>query len=149
MAARILLTDDNDVLRRTLKTLIETRADWQVCGEAPNGRAALEQSGQLKPDLIILDFAMPEMDGLKAAREIFSAFPEVPILLYTDHAFSPEAKLEARKHGVRDVINKGTAPQHLLSVVEALLHHKLPAGLEPAPPETLPNLQTAQAALEQ
>lgn len=118
---RILIAGDHSLMRTTLKALLETHADWHVSAEAASGAEAVRKAAELKPDLIVLDFAMPEMDGLQAAREIFSASPELPILIYTACAFTPEAKLEARKIGVRDVINKEASLDQLISVVEALL----------------------------
>ena len=106
-----------------LRTLLETHADWQVGAEAVNGLEAVQKAADLKPDLIILDLAMPEMDGLHAAREILSNTPAVPILLHTNHAFSSLA-LEAKKNGIREVINKSISEQELVSAVEALLHER-------------------------
>jgi DNA-binding NarL/FixJ family response regulator len=121
LPARILIADDSTVLRRTLRALLESYPDWQVCGEAETGEDAVKKTAELKPDLIILDFAMPEKDGLQATRDICSAYPQVPVLIYTDYAFSPDAKLEARKQGAREVINKGTSPDQLIDTVKALL----------------------------
>ncbi len=104
-----------------LKTLLETHADWEVCAEASNGIEAAQKAAELKPDIIILDLAMPEMDGLHAAREILSNNPAVPILLHTNHAFSSLA-LEAKKNGIREVINKTAPEQELISAVESLLN---------------------------
>ena len=106
-----------------LRALLETHADWQVCGEAANGLEAVQKAAELKPDVIILDLAMPEMDGLHAAREILSNFPTLPILLHTNHAFSTLA-LEAKKNGIRGVINKSVSEQELISAVEALLNER-------------------------
>jgi DNA-binding NarL/FixJ family response regulator len=117
---RILIADDQELVRRMLRTLLETRPDWQVCAEAANGVEAVQKAAELKPDVIILDLAMPEMDGLHAAREILSNAPQVPILLHTNHAFSSLA-LEAKKNGIREVINKSTSERELISAVESLL----------------------------
>jgi DNA-binding NarL/FixJ family response regulator len=133
-----MIADDKAIIRDTLRSLIETRADWQVCGEATSGRQAVEQAAELKPDMIILDLEMPGRDGLQAARDIVSAFPDVPILLYTACAFSPEAKLEARKCGVRDVINKGASPEQLMGAIESLLTPKTRSAAEEAQPASLP-----------
>ncbi len=133
-----MIADDNAVVRRTLRAVIESCAEWQVCGEATNGREAVDQTAELKPDMIILDFAMPEMDGLQTAREVSSRFPEVPILLYTDYSISPEAKIEARKCGVRDVINKGSAPEQLIGALESLLTQKKQPAAEETQPAALP-----------
>jgi two-component system chemotaxis response regulator CheY len=109
------------MVRKMLRALLETHADWQVCAEAANGLEAVQKAAELKPDAIILDLAMPEMDGLHAAREILSNSPAVPILLHTNHAFSTLA-LEAKKNGIREVINKSGSEQELISAVEALLN---------------------------
>jgi DNA-binding NarL/FixJ family response regulator len=106
-----------------LRRLLETQAGWQVCAEAANGLEAVQKAAELKPDVIILDLAMPEMDGLHAAREILSNTPAVPILLHTNHAFSSLA-LEAKKNGIREVINKSISEQELVSAVEALLNER-------------------------
>jgi DNA-binding NarL/FixJ family response regulator len=118
---RILIADDQELVRKMLKTLLETHAEWQVCAEAANGLEAAQKAAELKPDIIILDLAMPEMDGLHAAREILSNNPAVPILLHTNHAFSSLA-LEAKKNGIREVLNKSASEQELITVVESLLN---------------------------
>lgn len=125
MLLRILIADDHTVLRTTLKTVLETHADWQVCGEAANGLEAVQKAADLKPDVIILDLAMPKMDGLQAASQISTAFPHLPILIYTNYDLSREAKLGARKHGVRQVINKGASPGLLVKAIAALQNDKL------------------------
>jgi len=122
---RILIADDHTVLRTTLKTVLETHAGWQVCGEAANGLEAVQKAAELKPDVIILDLAMPKLDGLQAASQISTAFPHLPILIYTNYTLPREAKLEARKHGVRQVINKGAAPDLLVKALVALQNDKL------------------------
>jgi DNA-binding NarL/FixJ family response regulator len=118
---RILIADDQELVRKMLKTLLETHAEWQVCAEAANGLEAAQKAAELKPDIIILDLAMPEMDGLHAAREILANTPAVPILLHTNHAFSSLA-LEAKKNGIREVLNKSASEQELITVVESLLN---------------------------
>ena len=70
MTHSILIVDDNPVIRRTLRSCFLQSVDWQVCGEAANGRDAVEKAQHLKPDLIILDLSMPVMNGLQAAREL-------------------------------------------------------------------------------
>ena len=104
-----------------LKTLLESHADWQVCAEAANGVEAAQKAAELNPDIIILDLAMPEMDGLRAAREILANTPDVPILLHTNHAFSSLA-LEAKKNGIREVVNKSASEQELIGAVRSLLN---------------------------
>ena len=112
------------MVRKMLRALLETHADWQVCAEAANGLEAVQKAAELKPDAIILDLAMPEMDGLHAAREILSNSPTLPILLHTNHAFSTLA-LEAKKNGIREVINKSVSERELITAVEALLNERV------------------------
>lgn len=120
MPYKILIADDHSLVRKVLKTTLENHSDWQVCGQATNGLEAVQKAAELHPDLIILDFAMPVMDGLGAARRILSASPSVPILIFTNYYF-PSLVLEADSVGVRQVIDKGLAGNELLFAVETLL----------------------------
>lgn len=123
MAIRILIVDDHSVIRRLLRALLETRADWKVCGEAENGREAVTKAAELQPDLIILDLAMPVMDGLKAAREISKVMPAAAILMLTNHS-SPELELAAKKSGVREVVSKESSDEQLLDAAVTALRDK-------------------------
>ncbi len=120
MPYRILIADDHSLVRKVLKTTLENRSDWQVCGQATNGLEAVQKAAELHPDLIILDFAMPVMDGLGAARRILSASPSVPTLIFTNY-YLPTLLLEADSVGVRQVIDKGVAGNELLFAVESVL----------------------------
>ena len=120
MPYKILIADDHSLVRKVLKTTLENHSDWQVCGQATNGLEAVQKAAELHPDLIILDFAMPVMDGLGAARRILSASPSVPILIFTNYYF-PSLLVEAGSAGVRQVIDKGLAGNELLFAVESLL----------------------------
>jgi DNA-binding NarL/FixJ family response regulator len=117
---RILIADDHPAVRCVLRFLIESHLDWQVCGEAVNGFEAVIKVGELKPDLVILDLAMPVMDGVRAAREISNVAPGLPILMHTMHA-SPILTLEAKKYGVSKVVTKCESGENLLSAIEDLL----------------------------
>lgn len=121
---RILIADDQRPVRSALKALLEAHPDWQVCGEAATGLEAVQRTAELNPDLIILDVGMPKMDGLQAAREISSASPDVPIVIYTNYVFPPEAKLDAAKLGVRQVITKGAPGAQLVTAVETVLSQR-------------------------
>ena len=103
-----------------LKTLLEDHEGWQVCGEAANGLEAVEKTAELKPDLVILDLAMPVMDGMRAAREISSTFPSLPIVMHTNHDSSAVA-LEAENSGVRKFVSKGNFGGDLIRAIEILL----------------------------
>lgn len=88
MAARkrILVADDSSMVRKALCRLFANHATLEICDEAVDGRDAVEKARKHRPDLIILDLSMPEMDGLQAAKAIFKILPMVPILLFTIHA---------------------------------------------------------------
>lgn len=117
---RILIVDDSEVMRRTLRVALVNHSEWEVCGEASNGLEAIESAATLKPDLIILDLAMPVMDGLQAAREISSAAPLLPILMHTNYS-SEGVEIEAKKNGVRQVLRKGGGVNELLEAIATLL----------------------------
>jgi DNA-binding NarL/FixJ family response regulator len=102
---RILIVDDSPSIRRGLRTLLGLNSDWQVCGEAVNGADAVEKARQLAPDIILMDFSMPQMDGVQAAREIAKSGTGTPILLFTRN-LSPEIMELARNAGLRGAISK-------------------------------------------
>lgn len=119
MPSGILIVDDHELVRRALRTILEARLDC-VCAEAENGLQALEKVVEFKPNLVILDLAMPVLDGLSAARLISAVSADVPILLYTSHAFSG-LEAEAKKNGVLTVVNKTAPPDELVEFVRTLL----------------------------
>ena len=123
MAARILIADDDASIRRLLRRLLEEHSDWLVCGEAGNGREAIEQVGQLHPDVVILDLAMPLMNGLQAAQQIFATNPLVPMLLLTVQEVSTELAREARKVGFQGAVSKNTGTE-VVEGVENLLQER-------------------------
>jgi DNA-binding NarL/FixJ family response regulator len=108
-------------MRRCLRTLLEQQDAWKVCCEASNGLEAIEKARQAAPDLIVLDFRMPEMNGLDAAKEIRRQWPEVPILMVTLH-MSPQLEDQAKRIGIRGACDKGNI-QCVVEGVDALLHH--------------------------
>lgn len=117
MATRILIADDHEMMRRVLRNLINSHSDWQVCAEAKNGSEAVTQARELRPDLIVLDLAMPVMDGMKAAREITQSSPDARVIMFTLHA-SPEVEKQAKRVGVRQVVSKARDGVRLLKVME-------------------------------
>ena len=102
---RILVVDDSELMRRCLRMLLEQEDQWKVCSEAANGLEAIEKAQQSAPDVIVLDFQMPEMNGLDAAREIRRRDPNIPILMVTLH-MSPQLEQQARKVGIRGACDK-------------------------------------------
>lgn len=121
--AQILLADDNHVILQLLRRLIESHAGWQVCGEAATGQEALARAIELRPDLMVLDFAMPGLNGLQVAEQISRACPNLPIILHTIHDF-PEMIAEAKRVGIREVVSKGDTAARLLDTMESLLPEK-------------------------
>jgi DNA-binding NarL/FixJ family response regulator len=118
---RILVVDDSELMRRSLRKLLEQRDEWSVCSEAANGREAIEKAQQSSPDVIVLDFQMPEMNGLDAAREIRRRSPQIPILMVTLH-MSPQLAQQARTIGIRGACDKNDVGC-LVDAVDTLLHH--------------------------
>jgi DNA-binding NarL/FixJ family response regulator len=103
---RILVADDSPAIRRCLRGLLDQHDDWRVCDEASNGKEAVERFREAKPDLIVIDFQMPEMNGMDAARHIVELSPKTPILMVTIH-LSKQLTEEARKVGIRGACAKG------------------------------------------
>jgi len=120
---RILIVDDSTVVRQQLRKLIEMHPDWQVCGEAVDGEDGVEKAQQLVPDLIILDFAMPGMNGLQAAHEIGRSLPNTPILLFTMF-LSSELVQDARNCGIRGAVAKTEVGRDLVPCIEAVLRQE-------------------------
>jgi len=89
---RILLVDDNPAVRRYLRAILEQQESWQVCGEARTGAEALCQVLEAPPDLIVLDYQMPDLNGVDVAKQIFELFPKIPILMVTLHLSSQLAE---------------------------------------------------------
>jgi DNA-binding NarL/FixJ family response regulator len=120
MPIRILIADDDSPIRRLLRRLIEEHSNWEVCGEAVNGAEAVEKTEELSPDLVVLDLAMPQMNGLQAAREISKAAPRLPMLLLTVQQVSQELVHEARNAGFQGAVSKSTGSE-VVKGVETLL----------------------------
>src|ERR1700736_2557455 len=99
-AFRILVADDHPVFRFGLCSLLGSHEGWEVCGEAADGRDAVEKCAQLKPDLLILDICMPKLNGVDAARQILKSNPVQRILVLTDVNSGPNLR-DDRKTGVR------------------------------------------------
>jgi DNA-binding NarL/FixJ family response regulator len=120
---RILVADDHDLLRRGVKTLLESHSGWEVCGEATTGREAVTKYEQLKPDVVILDIGMPDLNGLEAARRIRTASANSEILILSVH-HSDQLIREIVDAGIRGYIVKSDSDRDLIIAVEALANHK-------------------------
>lgn len=118
----VLLVDDNTTFRHALKDIIEGQDDWRVCAEAQDGVEAVQSFRQHIPDIVVLDFQMPRMNGLEAAREMRRQCPVVPILMVTMF-LSPQLIREAMNVGVKGACAK-TDPTCVVEAVEALLEDR-------------------------
>ena len=112
---RILVVDDNPSVRHYLRAILEQQTSWRVCAEARTGAEALHKVLEAPPDLILLDYQMPDLNGVDIARQICELFPKIPILMVTLH-LSKQLAEAARLAGVRGACAK----QDIGSVVEAV-----------------------------
>ena len=118
MPKRILIADDHQSVLRRVRAMLDSQPTWEVCGEAVNGREAVAKAVQLKPDLVVLDFAMPQLDGLKTASEIHELLPEVPIVMLT--LYAEQVKQEVQKHGISWLVDKAESGALVTAVRELL-----------------------------
>lgn len=116
---RILIADDNALIRRALHQVLEQQEGWKVCSEAQDGLEAVEQAKRFKPDFVLLDLAMPHMSGLQAAARIAGLLPNTPMVMLTLYD-SPLVRAEARNVGILQVIPK-TDGQSLVATINAVL----------------------------
>ncbi len=123
MPIRILIADDDSTIRRLLRRLLEDHPNWEVCGEAVNGADAVAKIEHLAPDLAVLDLGMPQMNGLQAAREIYKAHPQIPLILLTVQEVSHQLAEEAESAGFRGAVSKSTG-REVVEGVEALLRNE-------------------------
>jgi DNA-binding NarL/FixJ family response regulator len=120
---RILIADDHEVVRHGVRALLQGHAGWEICGEAIDGRDAVDKAAQLKPDLVILDIGMPNLNGLDAARQILRAEPQTRVLVLTIDE-SEQVMREVLSTGARGFLLKSDAARDLVAAVEALEHHR-------------------------
>ena len=120
---RILIADDHEVARRGIRSLLESHPGWEVCAEAKDGRDAVELATSTKPDLVLLDIGMPNLNGLEAARQILATSPNAAILILTMHD-SDNVIREVLRAGARGFLLKSDAGRDLVAAVEALESQK-------------------------
>jgi DNA-binding NarL/FixJ family response regulator len=125
---RILIVDDGEEVRQVMRAVFEARTNYQICGEASNGAEAVEKALELKPDLLLLDVAMPMLNGIEVASVLAGSMPQMPIVLYTMYNEMLGLSL-ASAVGAKAVISKADGISKLLECVQNLLEPKM----EPAP----------------
>lgn len=119
---RILIADDHDLMRRGVKTLLGSHAGWEICGEAKTGREAVTKAEQLRPDILVLDISMPDLNGIEAARRIRKASSSTEILILSSH-YSDHLVRESVDAGVRGYILKSDSDRDLIIAIETLAKH--------------------------
>jgi len=121
---RILIADDHEIVRHGVRAMLEAHADLEVCGESANGREAVAEVARLKPHLVVMDIAMPEMNGLEATRQILKDNPTIEVLILTMHE-SEELVRNVLAAGARGYVLKSDVTESLLSAVRALARHQV------------------------
>jgi DNA-binding NarL/FixJ family response regulator len=120
MAKTILIVDDNAYIRLGLCELFKRESDFEVCGEAENGKEAIAKALDLHPDLIVLDLSMPVMNGLEAARQLKRLMPDVPLIMYS--LFGDIVEEQARLAGISELISKSQPAAILIKKARSLLY---------------------------
>jgi DNA-binding NarL/FixJ family response regulator len=121
--ASILLADDHEVVRRGVRALLEAKRGFVICGEARNGREAVDMAVQHNPDVVVLDISLPALNGVDATRQIRKVAPKSEILIFTMHD-SEEIIREALGAGARGCLLKSEADSQIVSAVDALARHR-------------------------
>jgi DNA-binding NarL/FixJ family response regulator len=120
---RVLIADDHRIIRRSISSLLQSRTDIQVCGEASNGEEAVSKAQLLKPDLLILDISLPDSNGWEVAIAIKKLLPEIPILLLSAHG-GEQLGEEVKRRGLQGFVSKNDAATTLLGAVDAIVNLK-------------------------
>lgn len=122
---RILVVDDHELIRRGVRGAIQQiRPEWEVCGEASTGREAVARVATLKPEIVVMDISMPDMNGLEATRQILKDNPEIEVLILSMHE-SEQLVHEVLGSGARGYVLKADAGDDLITALDALRQHKL------------------------
>jgi DNA-binding NarL/FixJ family response regulator len=120
---RILLADDHEVVRAGLRALLEEQDGWEVVAEAADGRDAVDKASKLKPDAVVIDIAMPSLNGLEAVRQIIKAVPSTKVLVLTMYDSDPLIQ-QVLQAGARGYLLKSDAGRDLVSAIDALRRNK-------------------------
>src|SRR5581483_7816228 len=132
---RLLVVDDHEVVRRGVRSLLSDQAGWEVCGEAVDGRDAIQKARELHPDLIVMDVSMPWLNGLEATIQVRKFLPQCEVLILSQHENSEMAR-QALKAGARGYVTKSAISRDLVSAVEKASRHEYffdPAVLDHSP----------------
>lgn len=116
---RVLIVDDHEIVREGVRRILEMQQDWEICGEASNGRDALRLNSALKPDVIIMDITMPGMSGLEVTQKITSDYPGSKILIFTMH--EPPKRAAIERSGAKGLLSKSRATRELTPALNIIL----------------------------
>jgi DNA-binding NarL/FixJ family response regulator len=119
MRTRFLIVDDSELVRQGLRTVLQANPEWEIAGEAADGMTAVEVFKSVRPNVVIVDFQMPGINGIETARRLLEIAPAVPVVMFTQHA-SADLERHARDAGIRSVVSK-TDAFPMVGVIEALL----------------------------
>jgi DNA-binding NarL/FixJ family response regulator len=117
---RVLIVDDHAVIRRGVQGILSSYPEWELCGEAANGQDAVRLTGELRPEIVIMDVSMPGLNGLEATRIIHEVLPEIKVLLLTLHS-SSEFVRTAFRAGARGYVLKSDAQKELVRALDVVL----------------------------
>jgi len=120
---RILIADDHEVVRSGLRRILAAQPNWEVVAEAADGKEAITKAAETKPDVAVLDYSLPRINGMEVTRQIRARLPKTEILIFTMHD-SEELIQELLKAGARGYLLKSDASRHLITAIEALALHK-------------------------
>ncbi len=120
---KILVADDHEVVRQGVRTIVESQAGWMVVSEARNGTEAVQMTLEARPDVVLLDISMPELNGLEATKLILKQIPEIQVLILTMHE-SDELVREVLAAGARGYVLKTDAKRDLVNAVRSLSEHR-------------------------
>jgi DNA-binding NarL/FixJ family response regulator len=117
---RILIVDDHELVRRGLRSILVTRPEWEICGEAVDGSDAIERARELKPDVVLLDITMPHVNGLDAARIIRRDVPQAKVIILSQYEGS-QMRARALEAGAQSYVSKSDASRQLLIAIDSLI----------------------------
>jgi DNA-binding NarL/FixJ family response regulator len=120
---RILIADDHEVVRAGLQTILEAQSNWEVVAVVGNGSEAIQKATQTKPDVAVIDYSMPLLNGIEVTRQVRARLPKTEVLVFTMHDNETLIE-ELLKAGARGYLLKSDANRHLIAAVEALALHK-------------------------
>ncbi len=122
-SVRVLIVDDHEVVRRGVRSLLTTQPFVEICGEAVDGRDAVEKATLLKPDLVVMDISMPKLNGLEATREIRALLPDTEVVILSQHE-TPQMAQEAFHSGARGYVVKSSVSKNLFAALEKVGRHE-------------------------